>query len=373
MGADGGVADVEDPGGQDAAEEPEEANAAKPMRDPGQPTQAERDAHEATHLPFRIWCADCVAGRRDNPAHKKVPADEPAKPEVLMDYCFFRREKETETVTILIVKDRHSRAIRAVPLRHKGVVLEESVDRALDAIKGFGHRGSILLKTDNEAALQALREAVANRLPEGALAVNPPARESESSGSVENAVKLFKGMLRTLLMAFERKLGGVIPSDHPAMTWLCEHVSDVATKYLRGNDGRTGYERLFGKQVHEECLEYGEQVMWRRPRKKDYNVVIDPRWSTGIWLGRTWGSISHRIAVSPTGHRSQSCSARAQSRTLEPRRNTGVAVHAMGMASAAGRTNGRDPADTSGGGTGATTSETGGVRAEKDNADSRHV
>lgn len=60
MGAEGGVADVEDPGGEDAAEEPEEAKAAKPMRDPGQPTQAERDAHEATHLPFRIWCADCV-------------------------------------------------------------------------------------------------------------------------------------------------------------------------------------------------------------------------------------------------------------------------------------------------------------------------
>jgi hypothetical protein len=84
VGAEGSVVDVEDPEGVDAAEEPEEARAAKPMRDPGQPTQAERDAHEATHLPFRIWCADCVAGRRDN------PADEPAKPEVLMDYCFFR-------------------------------------------------------------------------------------------------------------------------------------------------------------------------------------------------------------------------------------------------------------------------------------------
>jgi hypothetical protein len=41
-------------------EGPEEALPAKPAKDPSAPSQAERDAHEATHLPFRSWCAECV-------------------------------------------------------------------------------------------------------------------------------------------------------------------------------------------------------------------------------------------------------------------------------------------------------------------------
>ena len=40
----------------------EEARESKPARDPGAPTAAMLEAHEPTHLPFRIWCATCVAG-----------------------------------------------------------------------------------------------------------------------------------------------------------------------------------------------------------------------------------------------------------------------------------------------------------------------
>ncbi len=90
------------------------------MRDPRDPTAAERAAHEATHLPFRSWCSDCVAGRRDNPPHHQIKQDENAVPEVLMDYCFVRRDDETETLTILIMKDRTSRAIQAWVVERKG-------------------------------------------------------------------------------------------------------------------------------------------------------------------------------------------------------------------------------------------------------------
>ena len=51
---------------------------------------------------------------------------------------------------------------------------------------------------------------------------------------------------------------------------------------------------MFGKQVHEEGLEFGEKVMYRLKRTQDANVVLDARWLPGIWLGRTWGSISQR-------------------------------------------------------------------------------
>ena len=48
----------------------EEARTAKPLRDPRDTTAAERAIHDATHLPFLSWCAECGAGRRDNPPHQ---------------------------------------------------------------------------------------------------------------------------------------------------------------------------------------------------------------------------------------------------------------------------------------------------------------
>ena len=78
------------------------------------------------------------------------------------------------------------------------------------------------------------------------------------------------------------------------MAWLLEHVTDVVTKYLTGTDGKAPYDRLFGIVVHEEELEFGERVMWKK-RRQYYNVVIDPRWELGFWLGRNWGSTVHRV------------------------------------------------------------------------------
>ena len=101
-------------------EEAEEAREARPARNPLAPTRAEREAHEATHLPFRTWCAACVAGRRDNPPHRRMPEEEHQVPEVMMDYAFVRRADEAETATILLLKDRESRSMRAWVMRYKG-------------------------------------------------------------------------------------------------------------------------------------------------------------------------------------------------------------------------------------------------------------
>ena len=196
---------------------PEEAKTAKPARDPRAPTKAERDAHEATHLPFRSWCRECIAGRRDNPPHMKMEEEERQVPEAMLDCAFVRRKDETETTTILIAKDRESRAIRAWTMRYKGVCMDEAPMRAAEGIKSFGHKGKIIIKVDNEPALKALREEVTKKLDDGVIPVEPPVKESQSNASVENAVKLFKGMLRVHLLALERKIDGHIPSARPLM------------------------------------------------------------------------------------------------------------------------------------------------------------
>ena len=81
--------------------------------------------------------------------------------------------------------------------------------------------------------------------------------------------------------------------DHTILCWLAELVGDLASKYLVCIDGKTGYERLFGKKVWEEQLEFGELVLWRKPRLQDYGVVAEARWDTGVWEGRRWSTPIH--------------------------------------------------------------------------------
>ena len=47
----------------------EEARPVKSSRDPRCPSQAKRDEHEPTHMPYRSWCPECVAGRKPNLPH----------------------------------------------------------------------------------------------------------------------------------------------------------------------------------------------------------------------------------------------------------------------------------------------------------------
>ena len=99
----------------------EEALVAKPLRSPTAPTAAAR----AAHAPYRSWCDECVAGRRDNPAHRPVECKDNSGHEVMMDYCFVRRQDETEVITILVLKERPSRAIQAWVVPNRSTLLEE--------------------------------------------------------------------------------------------------------------------------------------------------------------------------------------------------------------------------------------------------------
>jgi hypothetical protein len=290
-------------GGDDEPEHPaEEARAARPSRDPGAPTQADRDAHAATHLPFRSWCDACVQGRRDAPPHCRQKRAAGEVPEVAFDYAYARRDDEEEMATLLVMRDRDSKAVRAWVLEHKGADLEETVDRAVTGIRELGYRGRVLIRTDGEPALLALRNAIIKGLPDGATPVVTPVGESQSNGGVEGAVKIVKGILRVHLMALEAKIGARFPSGHPVLAWLVEHVTDVISKYMIGVDGKTGYERLFGRPSREEGLEFGELLHWRHRASKDMNVVLDARWSSGVWLGRAWGGIVHQVYANGKVH-----------------------------------------------------------------------
>eukprot|EP00969_Alexandrium_andersonii_P359596 15453549-Alexandrium_andersonii.AAC.1 len=79
------------------------------------------------------------------------------------------------------------------------------------------------------------------------------------------------------------------------MLWLIEHAGALLTKRLVGHDGRTGFERLFGEASRENGYEFGELVCYRA-RLSDMGRSLNPRWESGIWLGRRRGTASRIVA-----------------------------------------------------------------------------
>ena len=277
----------------------EEAREPRRMKDPAQPTRAEWEAHQVNHLPYRSWCRYCVEGRCDNPPHSRRPAgkEPPSVPEVHIDYAFVRRDGEERTTTILVAKHRQSRAVRCWVVPRKGRDEDVATELALEGIRGFGisDKQRVVLKSDNEGPILALRRRVAAIWPGGVLEQSPAPYESESNGVVENGVRMGKGLLRVHLLALEARLQGRISCSSPLFAWLVMHSSAVLTKNLMGKDGRTPYYRLYGKEVSEEGLEFAEKIRWRPPRGENYGVLLEARWCEGLWLGRHWTGSTHYI------------------------------------------------------------------------------
>jgi hypothetical protein len=99
-----------------------------------------------------------------------------------MDYCFVRRDDEEHETTILVLKDRFSHAVQDIRMERSGAEDEDAISRALECVRGFGHRGRLILKTENEPAILALKNKLLERLTDGAIALEPPPHESESNG-----------------------------------------------------------------------------------------------------------------------------------------------------------------------------------------------
>ena len=295
--ADGrGGEDGEEEHGHEPDDDPgenEEAEQPRTLRDPQMPTADEIEKHYTTHLPFRDWCPCCVAAKKPNTAHRKKGDQERVGEEVHMDYCFMKDENDAENVTILVMKDRRSKAVFCDVVLSKGRGQEGTVERALNNLKKLGHK-RVTIRTDQEPALVDLANAIITAREEPTTLEHAPVGESQSNGLVERAVRTIEEQIRTFKIALEEKIDRKIPMKHPVMAWIAEHAASCITKYLVGQDGRTAHERLLGKKANEDLVEFGEQVFYRVGKMALRNKAA-PRWLEGTWIGKRWGTGEHLI------------------------------------------------------------------------------
>ena len=288
-------------GAQHVVEEAHEVPAVRGVRDPGQPTREERARHDLTHLPFRPWCADCVAGRAADDPHRRVAREDDDGPtKVSVDYGFVTEKVGELDVqrTILVVKVGGCKAVLARCVQGKGRADPRAVGWLVDQLRRLGISRCIL-QADGEPAqrtfVKDVIEETARTTALGIASAHTPAHDHQCNGGVEKAVRDVKDQVRVMRCALARRLGTVVPLSSPVMDWLVTWAAELITGARIGHDGMTAYRRLRGRDWQPRIAEFAEQVHARRPRAL-LQGDVEPRWDEVTYLGSRWGSAEHWVA-----------------------------------------------------------------------------
>lgn len=264
-----------------------EAHDVRAKAAPRGPSRSEREAHEASHMPYRSWCPHCVRGRGVASPHVEKKADdelrEIRRPVISMDYFFMNKEDE-ELTTLIAVKDERHGCVHASMVPRKGDRDEWVSSHVARFCNRLGYK-EITLKSDTEPAMLALRDGVARKCDAEVITEDTPVGDHQSNGAIENAIKNIRGMIRTVRDAAETRLGENIKDDSVLMPWLVEHAANLVTMCQVGRDGRTPHERLRGKRPPQALVPFGEKVLFQSLRQDRRANKAEPRYDYGVWAG----------------------------------------------------------------------------------------
>ena len=311
------MAPLEEPGeeGEVRIQEDDEVEPAKIAPSPRQPSAKEEEEHRIDHANFRSWCKWCVMGRARGRQHRQ--GSRSAIPVVGMDYFFIttegvRKRKELvqlgykddaaieearangEITKCILVRCYETKCIFAHCVPCKGTDEEHYVSNlVVQDVLWLGHV-KMILKADNERAVQALLEQVLRKVrletksAENVTKERPPAYESQSNGGTEVGVMLVRGLFRTLKLCFEARIESYIPVKHAITAWLLEHTCMVLNARTRQDDGLTPWARARGRAFNQQLLGFGETVLYKLPVKgpsSDPDGNMGARWKEGVFMG----------------------------------------------------------------------------------------
>lgn len=84
----------------------------------------------------------------------------------------------------------------------------------------------------------------------------------------------------------ESKIEYKIPVRHPIIAWMVRHAANLLTWCARGNDGRTGYQRVKTRDFRTRLMGFGEFCRFKnRSQEPIANVSGGTRSHSGIFLG----------------------------------------------------------------------------------------
>ena len=214
---------------------------------------------------------------------------------------------------MLAMKFSRSKRIGATALHFKGVT-EYGVKASARFIQSTGVR-SFVNFSDGEPALKALKD-IAARTVQGVEHVSKevPVGDHAENGEIECCVRELKRQMRAMRLALENNLGTTLDAKDPVLAWMPAFAADVISRYRRGSDGKTGWQRESGRQWAKRALQFGEKIMIREAKerigvvKRDWEPRLIPvrymghHARTGSIVGLTkegvkWGESPRRLPL----------------------------------------------------------------------------
>jgi hypothetical protein len=245
-----------------------EFQSAKGASAPKAPSREVQARHNLTHLPYASWCPWCIMGRRANaPHYRSKGGSDRSLPLFVVDYAFARDKDDDVLAKLLVGKLYPSRKVLACVVDSKGVVDPYGVNRVAAFIRESGLMNfnciNWVVKSDQESSILALMEQAIRKSGRNGTIVPEASAvgESASNSRAERTVQAVEDLLRVHKHALEARIGERLPSTHPTMRWLVEHVADILTKYTINDTGMSPYEELHGRKVQERRVEFGERVI----------------------------------------------------------------------------------------------------------------
>ena len=287
----------------------EEGRNPRVPRAPPRVSREEREAHEITHTPYRSWCHYCVRGRgRNSPHVREKEKDSLEIPRISLDYFFVSSGDEAASDNpILVMLDESTGEKWARAVGQKGLGVDGNMDWLIkdlsEELKSWGHAGGegghIILKTDGEPAIIAVREALARYHGGKVVQEGPPRGESQSNGAVEEAGKTVREYARVLKEHVEDKAKIKLSTADVLVNWLIRWSAMICSRYMVGRDGKTPYERRRGRRCNIPAVAFGEKVHYKELRQsKEQKEKFQSEWRHGVWLGHARSSNEHLIGTS---------------------------------------------------------------------------
>ena len=164
--------------------------------------------------------------------------------------------------------DERSGSVYARGTGKKGVMdMDWLIKDMSEELKSWGHSGGsdckIILKSDNEPAITALKEKLGKYHGDIVIPEGPPVGDSQANGRVEEAGKTIREYAKVYKDKIEFEIKETTPSEAVIMQWLLRWAAMVGSRYKVGADGKTPYERLKGRRCNMVAIPFGEKVWYR--------------------------------------------------------------------------------------------------------------
>ena len=109
--------------------------------------------------------------------------------------------------------------------------------------------------------------------------------DSDSNGTIENAIDSFEEVARTLRIALEEKIGTKVAASDPVIPWLIKHAGHIITRCWVRPNGKTVYQMIKGRSLNVHLKEFGEAIWFRIPETENLPGKFEPQWKKEVYVG----------------------------------------------------------------------------------------